>query len=406
MPTPEEYIALFGDDFAEVLNGLGSLPVEARQLLDQTMNKMVYDAEIFSQRISKATKTQSAAGVSSAITSASLANDLATGGRIFGELRNSIKASLVEGINNSGRAGSFEAYDANDKTLFTWITVAGHKICHDCAPRAGQTNSLKDWEAAGLPAAGWSVCGGHCYCILDPSGKVDPRIQFERDEKRKVLKRKDEFLPLNGEEARPIALRSIKKARLYAEETTKRFSELAAKNGGRMEGLAYRLKNESSMIRKIVSESLENNWGAHTIVNQNIKDALRYTMIIDDAKYAKATMNTLDELVKKDGYARLQVKNTWGKDSSYKGVNTALAHPSGQYLEFQFHTPESFRVKMDISHKIYEEIRLFGVSAERKNFLKKKLVKEWDAVVEPDGWEDILKLDNFKDYFTNWNNYL
>ena len=61
---------------------------------------------------------------------------------------------------------------------------------------------------------------------------------------------------------------------------------------------------------------------------------------------------------------------------------------------------------MDISHKIYEEIRLFGVSAERKNFLKKKLVKEWDAVVEPDGWEDILKLDNFKDYFTNWNNYL
>ena len=56
MPTPEEYIALFGDDFAEVLNGLGSLPVEARQLLDQTMNKMVYDAEIFSQRIAKATK--------------------------------------------------------------------------------------------------------------------------------------------------------------------------------------------------------------------------------------------------------------------------------------------------------------------------------------------------------------
>ena len=48
MPTPEEYIALFGDDFTEVLNGLKSLPVEARQLLDQTMIKMVYDAEILS----------------------------------------------------------------------------------------------------------------------------------------------------------------------------------------------------------------------------------------------------------------------------------------------------------------------------------------------------------------------
>ena len=185
MPTAEEYIALFGEDFSDVLNDLKSLPVEVRQLLDQTMSKMIYDAEIFNQRISKAVNTQSAAGVSAAVTSAALANDLANGGRIFGELRNSIKESLVEGINNSGRAGSFEAYDVNDKTLFTWVVVSGHKICHDCAPRAGQVATLEDWEKAGLPASGWSVCGGHCYCIIDPSGKVDPRIQFERDEKEK-----------------------------------------------------------------------------------------------------------------------------------------------------------------------------------------------------------------------------
>ncbi|QDP46271.1 MAG: hypothetical protein Unbinned3556contig1001_42 [Prokaryotic dsDNA virus sp.] len=406
MPTPEEYIALFGEDFTDVLNDLKSLPVEVRQLLDQTMNKMIYDAEIFNQRISKAVNTQSAAGVSATVTSAALANDLANGGRIFGELRNSIKESLVEGINNSGRAGSFEAYDVNDKTLFTWVNVSGHKICHDCAPRAGQVATLEDWEKAGLPASGWSVCGGHCYCIIDPSGKVDPRIQFERDEKRKVLKKKGDFLPLNGEEARPIARRSIRKAQLYAEETTKRFEELAAKYGGRMEGLKYRIKNEPSLIRKIVSESVDNSWGAHTVVAQNIKDALRYTMIIDDAKYSKATIGTLEELVNVDGYARLQVKNTWGKGSSYKGVNTALAHPSGQYMEFQFHTQKSFDIKMTQSHKIYEEMRLLGITTERKEFLKAKLKKVWDECPEPDGWEEILKLDNFKDYFTNWNNYL
>ena len=406
MPTPEEYIALFGEDFSDVLNDLKSLPVEVRQLLDQTMNKMIYDAEIFNQRVSKQLDTQAAAGVSTAVTSAALANDLANGGRIFGELRNSIKESLVEGINNSGRAGSFEAYDANDKTLFTWVTVSGHKICHDCAPRGGQVATLEDWEKSGLPATGWSVCGGHCYCILDPSGKIDPRIQFERDEKRKVLKKKGDFLPLNGEEARPIAKRSIRKAQLYAEETTSRFNELAKKYGGRMEGLSFRIKNEPSLIRKIVSESIENSWGAHSVVAQNIKDALRYTMIIDDAKYTKATIGTLKELVKVDGYARLQVKNTWGKNSSYKGVNTALAHPSGQYMEFQFHTQKSFDIKMNQSHKIYEEIRLVGITAERKKALKAKLKKVWDEVPEPDGWEEILKLDNFKDYFTNWNNYL
>ena len=63
-------------------------------------------------------------------------------------------------------------------------------------------------------------------------------------------------------------------------------------------------------------------------------------------------------------------------------------------------------VKMDISHKIYEEMRLFGLSKERRNFLEKKLVKEWDNVIAPPDWEDILKLDNFKDYFKNWDNYL
>ena len=406
MPTPEELVALFGDDFTEVLNGLNALPVEVRQLLDDTMGKMIYDAEIFSQRINKAVQTQAASGVGAATTAGFLANDMANGGRIFGELRNGIKASLVEGMNQSGRAGQYQAYDVDDKTLFTWVTVAGHKICHDCAPRAGQQAKLKDWEAAGAPATGWSVCGGHCYCILDPSGKIDPRIQFERDEKREKLKKTKGFLPLNGEEARIIARKSIKKAELYAEETTKRFKELATKNGGKMEGLAFRIKEETSLVRKIVSESLDNSWGAHSVVAQNIKDALRYTMIIDDAKYAKATINTLDELVKKDGYARLQVKNTWHKNSSYKGVNTALAHPNGQYIELQFHTAESFRVKMDISHKIYEEMRLFGLSKERRNFLEKKLVKEWDNVIAPPDWEDILKLDNFKDYFKNWDNYL
>ena len=47
MPSSEELIALFGDDFDDVLRGLSQLPPEARELLDGTMNKMLYDADIF-----------------------------------------------------------------------------------------------------------------------------------------------------------------------------------------------------------------------------------------------------------------------------------------------------------------------------------------------------------------------
>ena len=186
MPSPEELIALFGDDFDDVLRGLAQLPPEARELLEGTMNKMLYDADVFDSRVTKAIRTQGASGMSAAAISAGLANDMATGGPIFGEIRNTIKGSLVEGISQTGRAGSFEAYDADDKTMFMWVTVAGHKVCLDCAPRGGQEKTLKEWEQEGMPGSGWSVCKGYCYCILDPSGKISPRLQMEARDAKKI----------------------------------------------------------------------------------------------------------------------------------------------------------------------------------------------------------------------------
>ena len=179
MATREELLSLFGDDFDEVLKGLNALPVEVRQLLDTSLNNLVYDAEVFGQRINKVVQTQQARGIALSNIAGSLATDMQNKGRIFGELKNSIKSSLVEGVNQAGQAGSFAAYDPDENTVFTWITVAGHKICADCAPRGGQQGTLREWEERGMPGTGWSVCQGYCYCILDPSGKLSPRIQFE-----------------------------------------------------------------------------------------------------------------------------------------------------------------------------------------------------------------------------------
>ena len=164
MPTEQELVALFGDDFNEILLGLQQLPPEVRELLENTMGKMIYDADVFANRINKTAQTQAAAGIAGTATQGMLATDMLTGGRVFGELRNSIKESLVEGINQSGQAGSFQAYDPDEETLFVWVTVAGHKICADCAPRGGEQRKLREWENEGMPGTGWSVCGGHCYC--------------------------------------------------------------------------------------------------------------------------------------------------------------------------------------------------------------------------------------------------
>tara|TARA_Y100000401_G_scaffold98144_1_gene85808 strand:+ start:4074 stop:5270 length:1197 start_codon:yes stop_codon:yes gene_type:complete len=188
MATTQELIALFGDDFNDVLKGLSALPPEAREILDQAMGKMIFDAEVFDSRVRKAVQTQTAAGISREAIKAGLLTDMNTGGAVFGEIRNSIKGSLVEGINQSGRAGQFQALDPDASTLFTWVTVAGHKICQDCAPRGGLRKTLKEWESEGLPGTGWSVCKGHCHCILDPSGKISPRIAMENIKNGKLVK--------------------------------------------------------------------------------------------------------------------------------------------------------------------------------------------------------------------------
>ena len=152
MATPQELISLFGDDFDEVLKGLNALPPEVKKLLDDTLGKLVYDAEVFGQRINKTVQTRGARGISLSNISGSLATDMQNKGRIFGELKNSIKESLVEGVNQSGQAGTFQAYDPDEKTIFTWITVAGHKICGDCSPRGGQKATLAEWEEQGSSA--------------------------------------------------------------------------------------------------------------------------------------------------------------------------------------------------------------------------------------------------------------
>ncbi len=49
-------------------------------------------------------------------------------------------------------------------------------------------------------------------------------------------------------------------------------------------------------------------------------------------------------------------KNSWG-NLEYKGINTRWVTRGGQRFEVQFHTPESFHAKQNITHVSYERIR-------------------------------------------------
>jgi len=170
-----DFLDIFGEDFSSVLASLDELPPEVETMLLGVMDKMVYDVKTFSNSLEKSVYTMQQAGTSPKIIKQTLANDMGTGGRIFGQLRNDTKASIVDGINQSAKMGQYKNYDL-DKGEFAWVTVGGHKVCMDCDGRAGQKMTFAGWEAEGLPGSGWSVCQGFCYCVLDPTGKASKKI--------------------------------------------------------------------------------------------------------------------------------------------------------------------------------------------------------------------------------------
>ena len=96
-----------------------------------------------------------------------LRNDLASNGRIFGELRNTIKRGIVSATMHASRLGQDRVY--GDSVAMQWVSVGTPRICVDCENRIGQVRTWNEWEAVGLPASGFSVCKEFCYCQLIPT---------------------------------------------------------------------------------------------------------------------------------------------------------------------------------------------------------------------------------------------
>ena len=175
--TRDQLIELFGDDLDEILDALeAGMPKAMETLVNSVVTRLHFDTLIFGSRIEQFTLSLLEQGISESFIVDSLNNDMKTGGRIFGELTNSIKASIKELVNQSGRLGQLETF-GNKYELFTWVTVSGHRVCFDCAGRGGQEKTYDQWYELGLPGSGWSVCRGYCYCVLDPTGSLSKEVE-------------------------------------------------------------------------------------------------------------------------------------------------------------------------------------------------------------------------------------
>ena len=132
-----------------------------RRLLIETALGLSYDIRIFSERLGQEIDRLTRNGLDEQSIIRVLEQDLATNGRIFGELRNSIKRGVTGGVNQAfRRAGEMGQ-------SLKWIAISKN-ICDDCRSRAGEVDTWDNWEARGMPASGWSICKEYCYCQLMP----------------------------------------------------------------------------------------------------------------------------------------------------------------------------------------------------------------------------------------------
>ena len=176
----EDYTSIFGDDFQEILESLEEqFPDEIDSIIDEIVALMIFDAESFALNVDKYVTQLRASGIGDQTIEEQLTKDMDEGGKIFGLLKNSIKAAVVLGIAQAARFGQYEEFDMEQE--FTWVTVSGHRICLDCEQRAGDTLPFSEWESLGLPGSGWSLCGSYCYCVLDPTGTVSSTIQLPQN---------------------------------------------------------------------------------------------------------------------------------------------------------------------------------------------------------------------------------
>ena len=131
-----------------------------------------FGIDIFLTRIEREIALLRNAGITEAAILDILGSDLATGGRIFGEFRNTIKRGVVSSVMQASRIGQDRIY--GDSVMMRWVSVGTPKICVDCSERIGEGRSWEEWESLGLPASGFSVCKEFCYCQLVPESVPMP----------------------------------------------------------------------------------------------------------------------------------------------------------------------------------------------------------------------------------------
>jgi hypothetical protein len=125
---------------------------------------------------------------------------------------------------------------------------------------------------------------------------------------------------------------------------------------GRLEGAEFRCKGDERLKEKIAESVRIAPAKAPEDVIREIPDAIRYTFCFESASYSDGYRDVKQRLEACE-YRMVYSKNHWRDDPEYKGINTRWVTLEGQLFEVQFHTPESYHAKHEVTHSCYERAR-------------------------------------------------
>jgi hypothetical protein len=181
----------------------------------------------------------------------------------------------------------------------------------------------------------------------------------------------------------PRAKQVLGRAKAAEPRVTEDISQLAKKTGGTQEGLDFRLKSEESLTRKLDGMPR----------NAEVNDALRYTVTYEPSKLGEGAASVMKGL-ENQGYEKVLVKNTFVEGQPYKGINTTFRSPDGQLFELQFHTPQSFDVKQNLTHALYEQARVLPAGSQERAAIGAQMKNISDSVQIPKGIQE--QVPNFR----------
>lgn len=198
--------------------------------------------------------------------------------------------------------------------------------------------------------------------------------------------------PEEAKEASKEASRIYEMAEKVEPEISRDLIGSVSKYNGEMYGLDFRLKQPTSLAGKIGADFKEAK-GAKTTMKMyadNIKDAVRYTAILNEDSFVK-DYNGIKADLESKGYKEFRCKNFYKMYdenlSCQKAIQCVYENKDGYKFELQFHTNNSQGAK-DVNHldlKLYDRFREAGTPRNEKMKLYGQMCEIAELVRNPNG---------------------